>query len=81
MATSKTFAPSAVTERPRKNRRGSETRRLDKLLSLRMTTDTRGDLDALAAGLGFKTTQEYLWSLVGPALEQARADGLIQRAS
>lgn len=66
-----------VEQAPRKGRRGSETRRLNAMISMRVTPPDRSALDAIARMEGFKSTQEYLWSLAAPKIEEARQAGLV----
>lgn len=58
------------------SRRGSEKRRLDKILPLRMTGTDRSIFDELARREGFKTTQQFVLSRFSAELEAAREAGL-----
>lgn len=68
---------SSVEQAPRKSRSGSETRRRDSLIGMRVTTPDRTALDAIARLEGFKSAQEYMWSLAAPKIEAARLAGLV----
>lgn len=59
------------TAAPR-GRSGSETRRLDALLQLRMAKGDREALGVYAKHLGFKNAQDLVWSRLEADLAEAR---------
>ena len=56
----------------RRGRSGSETRRRDALLQLRMATADREALGEHARRLGFKNAQDLVWSRLEADLAEAR---------